>query len=82
MITEDYCSFEVAKLLEEKGFHAPDLHGLDSSLGHLWIKVTHQMAMKWLREKGVYFSLVPFIENVGWIRYPLCASQPDGLLIY
>lgn len=50
MITEDYCSYEISRLLEEKGFHAPDLHGLDSSQGHLWVKVTHQMAMKWLRE--------------------------------
>lgn len=49
-ISEDYCSYELSRLLEEKGFHAPDLHGLDSSQNHLWVKVTHQMAMKWLRD--------------------------------
>lgn len=51
MITEDYVSYEISRLLEKMGFHAPDLHGLDSSQGHLWVKVTHQMAIKWLREK-------------------------------
>ena len=85
MITEDYCSFEVAKLLEEKGFHAPDLHGLDSSLGHLWIKVTHQMAMKWLREKGVYLNIRialsrmedDVINNIHWVVDILNFSSGD-----
>lgn len=58
---EDYCSYEISRLLEEKGFHAPDLHGLDSSQGHLWVKVTHQMAMKWLREKG--YHIVVFTDS-------------------
>lgn len=62
-ITEDFCSFEVAKLLKEKGFDEKTLsyyednvlcHGdwfewNRSPLGHI-AAPTHQMAMKWLRE--------------------------------
>lgn len=65
---EDYCSFEVAKLLKEKGFNEPlrlVIHssgeiknvGLDEiNANLLWTTkccscVSHQMAMKWLREK-------------------------------
>ena len=44
MITEDYVSFETAKLLKEKGFEQP----IDYEK---WFpKITLQMAMKWLRE--------------------------------
>jgi hypothetical protein len=63
IITEDYCSFEVARLLKEKGFdevvHAYhnifDKVNLDFKVSgeapHLQIPCpTHQMAMKWLRE--------------------------------
>ena len=62
MITEDYVSFETAKLLKEKGFdenvHAWynifDGVNLDYKLNeapHLNIPApTHQMAIKWLRE--------------------------------
>lgn len=63
MITEDYCSYEVSKLLNEKG-----LNGMcDTVIGRDGIKYdiklydyveeettscpTHQMAMKWLREE-------------------------------
>ena len=60
MITEDYVSFEIAKLLKEKGFVTPCnwLYCSDGTFGHrnsLWDKEmfpapTLQMAMKWLRE--------------------------------
>lgn len=66
MITEDYCSFEIAKLLKEKGFDEFSYYGWDEqlfdkehprsfSLGfdnkEHWISChTHQKAMKWLRE--------------------------------
>lgn len=65
-ITEDYCSYDVAKLLKEKGFdevcdHYVDNHwDEDGVLLHAPCKTsdlmfgymcpTHQMAMKWLRE--------------------------------
>lgn len=39
MITEDFCPNEVAKLLKERGLVRHE------------DKITHQMAMKWLREE-------------------------------
>ena len=66
MITEDYASYEVAKLLKEKGFDEPCQHfyKFDSNelyrgtvftntqIGDKFYNApTHQMAMKWLREE-------------------------------
>lgn len=74
MIIEDYVSFEVSKLLKEKGFdeecywYYPINGGevQELSLDELnyhrsqFIKApTHQMAMKWLREKHNLF-IFPF----------------------
>jgi hypothetical protein len=66
MITEDYCSYEVAKLLKNKGFdeecigaYSETNHTItkfepnvkNSEVGPLMYSApTHQMAMKWLRE--------------------------------
>ena len=64
MITEDYVSFETAKLLKEKGFDSEVLNyfNADTKLSTMrtarnWNRVevfhsapTLQMAMKWLRE--------------------------------
>ena len=64
MITEDYVSFEIAKLLKEKGFDEPTTgtYHKDGTFEHLSLNKwnskfimpisapTHQMAMKWLRE--------------------------------
>ena len=63
MITEDYVSFEIAKLLKERGFneltplsyslpygyesHIPCCNGVDTDFVS---RITIQMAMKWLRE--------------------------------
>lgn len=51
MITEDYCSNEVAKLLKEKGFtnSVTELNGSLRKGKNSVLKITHQMAMKWLR---------------------------------
>ena len=49
MITEDYCSFEVYKLLKEKGFDG-EIHTTFDKEGYTQASITHQMAMKWLRE--------------------------------
>ena len=65
MITEDYVSFETAKLLKEKGFDEPCIYVYrhDGS-EDIWDadkediacqKPTLQMAMKWLREKHNIF---------------------------
>ena len=66
-ITEDYVSFETAKLLKEKGFKGLGAHFYDTAGNFLhfdaWMRAlpeekyefieapTLQMAMKWLREK-------------------------------
>ena len=65
MIKETYCSFEVAKLLKEKGFNVPthafynpkksytlkfDPCLIDRNAGIYISAPTHQMAMAWLRE--------------------------------
>lgn len=64
MINEDYCSYEVAKLLKEKGFNEPtwtryeddneiifgDKYDWNNSPMGQISAPTHQMAMKWLRE--------------------------------
>ena len=74
MITEDYVSFETAKLLKEKGFDELstvfynsegndeitlfDYEPLRNSDIDGYAKVTHQMAMKWLREAcGLIISI-------------------------
>lgn len=85
-VTEDYCSFELNKLLKEKGFDAPvnmtyDTKGIiaakwiDPSLDYIsrdWMfpRVTHQMALKWLREVhkiniNVLYDLQRFIKTNG-----------------
>lgn len=59
MITEDYVSFEVAKLLKEKGFNEPvtELNRLLIKEGEKPVlRITHQKAMKWLREKGFHIN--------------------------
>ena len=72
MITEDYVSYEVAKLLKEKGFDTFKSYGWDEelfdkehprnfSLGfdskEHWISCPSQsMAMKWLREVHNYHT--------------------------
>ena len=53
MITEDYISLDVARLLKEKGFNEPvtELNKLLCREGEKPVlKITHQKAMRWLRE--------------------------------
>ena len=71
MITEDYVSFETAKLLKEKGFDERPLFHYDDC-GQFWVQggydktkkwhfpaPTFQMAMKWLREvHNIFISIV------------------------
>lgn len=65
MIKEAYCSFEVSNLLREKGFD-----GLCHSFWYVGKNIleckcvsrpTHQVAMAWLRSKGIYISV--FIDD-------------------
>lgn len=78
MIEEDYVSFEVAKLLKEKGFNKICLRTYfdygemsriydedegvynENLLPSIIAAPTHQMAMKWLREKhGIHIVIHP-----------------------
>lgn len=68
MITEDYCSFEVAKLLKEKGFNEPvtELNKLLFKEGEKPVlKITHQKAMKWLREQDIECVVIPIWNTLG-----------------
>ena len=69
-IIEDYVSFEIAKLLKDKGFNEPcetsyytsvsmgDFTKVRPYRDDLIAAPTHQMAMKWLREvKGIYITI-------------------------
>ena len=82
-IAEDYCSFELSKLLKEKGFDGdcdcffirnggePEQLSLDELNYHKedYIKApTHQMAMKWLREKGIYVYVEPYMVGGTYIE--------------
>jgi hypothetical protein len=61
MITEDYVSFEVAKLLKEKGFDEftfsnynengiIQFNEVETRVAKGYQRPTHQMALKWLRK--------------------------------
>lgn len=75
MIQEDYCSYEVAKLLKEKGFDEPLVNyyytAKGERVGYLlmpevqYLCPTHQIAMKWLREKGIECVVIPIWNTIG-----------------
>lgn len=71
MTQEDYCSDEVSKLLKEKGFKEP-CKGLTriilSDNDKPQYKVTHQLAMKWLRKKGIFID-VSFQKEDGVVTW-------------
>ena len=74
--TEDYCSYEIAKLLKEKGFDGVCDYAY-SNKGN-WFEIdrsnfdevyclrpTHQMAIKWLREeKNIIINV--WYNGVDW----------------
>lgn len=63
-ITEDYVSFEVAKLLKEKGFDVDECEVHYDMLDHTQYEITIQMAMKWLREvHNIDISIIPLRSN-------------------
>ena len=82
MITEDYCSFEILKLLKEKGFDEPctELNKLCLRDGEKPVlKVTHQKAMKWLREvHGIFIAINNDDLDFNWQCYDLI--NRDGTL--
>jgi hypothetical protein len=79
MITEDYVSFETAKLLKEKGFECANLHYYYDEDGDLlfsaWnigagknrlVAPTLQMAMKWLRKEHGLHCHSDYDIVLGW----------------
>ena len=90
MITEDYVSFETAKLLKDKGFNEPCLYYYfsDGIIGrrkglkdrncpsvNTFSMPTHQMAMKWLRE---VHNLHIMVNCVGKVNYDPIVQRFDG----
>ena len=71
MLTEDYCNFDIAKLLKEKGFdwecrtrkfYPEPEYDAESSIGVY--APTLQMAMKWLRETHkLCISIAPQVTD-------------------
>lgn len=72
MITEDYCSFEIAKLLKEKEFDVElQCYSYDAvtkenvdiywqkNINGLLPRCTHQMALRWLRENNIIITPQP-----------------------
>lgn len=72
MVEERYCSFEISKLLREKGFNEP-CRAAYTKYGKLFttqiqqyvtnivwecVAPTHQMAIDWLREKKNIFIII------------------------
>lgn len=79
MITEDYVSFEVAKLLKEKGFDEPttgtyyngtfEHHNANRWNSKFTIPIsapTFQMTMKWLREKHLLHPSIDMVNGGRW----------------
>lgn len=74
MIKEDYVSFEVAKLLKEKGFDEPVMYhftpdGTQRKFQQAFYRddvaqPTLQMALKWLRKKHNIF----IAQEFGWFQ--------------
>ena len=64
MITENYVSFETAKLLKEKGFDVDECEVHYDPEDHTQYDITQQMAMKWLREEhNLVVSVEPEINT-------------------
>ena len=69
-ITEDYCSFEIAKLLKEKGFDVPTMYFFSADGNKIKFQQAHyiddvarptqSLAIKWLREVHKIF-VEPFV---------------------
>ena len=94
MMAEDYVSFEVAKLLKEKGFDEDIARVVNEEceidylgsfqpslayLHHTWYRCpTLQMAMKWLRE--VYHIFIRIIQS--HIEYCMCEIYYDKVRCY
>ena len=72
-IAEDYCGFEVSKLLKEKGCNLPVNKWFDNTqvrvsydIGTALGSPTHSLAIKWIRENfGINIHVHPCIQIKG-----------------
>ena len=86
MITEDYCSFELSKLLKEKGFEQHKTKLAYDKKGKLrwsdnldpfeFSAPTHQIVMKWLRAQGIRICID--YNNMSGDWYATIAKEYDG----
>ena len=86
MITEDFCSSEIVKLLKEKGFicgatyskgFVKDGDGFVGGLVRHEDKITHQMAMKWLREVHNILIVVSITYEKERYDWYICGIKGD-----
>ena len=89
MITEDYVSFEVAKLLKEKGFDEftfsdynengiAQFNEVETRVAKGYQRPTLQMALKWLREvHNINIDIVP-IWNQKRFEYQVFVVTPEN----
>jgi hypothetical protein len=97
MIKEAYCSFEVAELLKEKGFNEPcytcyinkELSHYDylstnfELIDNVISAPTHQMAMKWLREKHIHIIIdYREVSYKYFFRISYCYNSSENLDFY
>lgn len=82
-ITEDYCSFEVSKLLKEKGFavyctslytedgkqnDVGNYNGVDDDNYISFSRPTHALAIKWIRENfGIHIQPTKPFHKDYWV---------------
>jgi len=93
MIKEAFVSFEVAKLLKEKGFHEPCIATYNSTTKKFHVEElyldwstqwesyisvpTHQMVMSWLRES--HFLFIQITVDFSDTAYPMYDSTVINL---
>ena len=75
MTQEDYCSYELSQLLNEKGFDGVRDYAYSNKGNYFEVdrgnfdevyclRPTHQMAMKWLREeKNIFIVIEPHVYD-------------------
>ena len=93
MVTESYVSFEIAKLLKEKGFDEATFHDYDEN-GICWFEevlVNHnsqggvacptlQMAMKWLRENYCLYIDIELLSGPSFSWYIWFMNDPKHMM--
>jgi hypothetical protein len=95
MITEDYVSFEISKILKEKGFDCgcDTYYTKTGSVAYTQLRYNHneiknrysrptlQMAMKWLRERKIYIMIDRSWSMADSWQYCICVNNDFDNLI-